>query len=666
MNAESQLLMNGGTIDYKFWLRRPDAALILALSVLCLISVPAYPQIYVAQYGKGTVSEYNSDTGAAINAQLIPAGPNPVPLSGPAGLALSGNTLFVANSGSNTIGKYTVNATTVTQSTPAFISTGLSTPVSVAVAGGHLFVVSQNGNQAISEYDADKGTLQKASFLPPSTTQVGAPIAIAASSNYLFVAHYQEYTYTANNYGFGSVGQYDINSGALVNERLIKGLVGPIGLTVSGSTLYVVSSGYAAAGAGSVGKYDATTGAPINVAFITGLIFPQAVSVFGEKIFVSIKNSGLGSVGFYDAGGVLDKTHSVSGVLSPYGLAVGTATTPLSPTHILFYDNSINKTVDATQSTQSVVVGQQIKLSADPVGSGPWEVIDSANHAAKLVGGYTTPTLGTGYPSSDAKSEATVTPANLSGAAGALFYFVTPDLYTVMYHYTGADGKAATAPAKFEVDGPGATVTPSPTPGIYKPLQPVATSTVTYSVPIQFYLTKVAAKSHPGNFFWTQLVDKETLTSKNTVDTTVKPEPTGLDNAFPYAGGLTVYPFVGPVFSSCYNSDTRDEPYAHLPSGNYSFNEVASFRMYLMWEWSGSAPNTIPVSLGYLPWSFNITILMNGAAASLDPSGPNQVQVGSFVPVLSNTIAGEDFPQWDSVAVPDQPNSVKITPCGKP
>jgi hypothetical protein len=356
-------------------------------------------------------------------------------------------------------------------------------------------------------------------------------------------------------------------------------------------------------------------------------------------------------------------------VLDPYGLAVGAATTPLSPTRILFFHGSINKTVDATQATQSVVVGQQIRLSAEPAGSGPWEVNDSENHSAKLVGGYTTPTLGIGYPSSDAPSEAMVTAASLSGASSTSFYFVAsafaPNLYTVLYHYTGADGKASTAVAKFEVDGPGATVTPSPTPGIYKALKPVATATVTYSFPIDFNLTQLAAKSHKGNFFWTQLVDKDIITQKVAGGTSIQPQPVGLDNTFPYAGGLNVFPYLGPLFSSCYNSNTRDEPYHHLKSGNYTWNEQSSFRMYLLWEWSGSAPNTIPVSLGYLPWSFDITVQMNGAAASLDPTGLNQFNVGSFVPILSNIVPGQDFPQWTSVAVPKL-STDKIVPCGPP
>jgi 6-phosphogluconolactonase (cycloisomerase 2 family) len=159
------------------------------LHPLCNVRNP-YAQLYVAQYGNGTVSEYDSSTGASKNVKLIPTAANSIGLSGPAGLALSGNTLFVANSGMNLVGKYTVDATKVTQMNERFINTGLSTPIAVAVSGTHLFVVNENGNQTISEFDTTTGMLEKAAVLPPSNQQLGSPIAIALSSKYIFVAHY--------------------------------------------------------------------------------------------------------------------------------------------------------------------------------------------------------------------------------------------------------------------------------------------------------------------------------------------------------------------------------------------------------------------------------------------------------------------------------------------
>jgi DNA-binding beta-propeller fold protein YncE len=75
-------------------------------------------------------------------------------------------------------------------------------------------------------------------------------------------AHAQLYVtqFTGN-----SVSEYDTKTGALINASFITGLNGPIGLALSGNTLFVVNQGN-----GTVGEYDATTGAAINANFIAG------------------------------------------------------------------------------------------------------------------------------------------------------------------------------------------------------------------------------------------------------------------------------------------------------------------------------------------------------------------------------------------------------------
>jgi hypothetical protein len=57
--------------------------------------------LFVANDTTDTVGECNASTGAAINAKFI-TGPNPV------GLALSGKTLFVAFANTDTVGEYNV------------------------------------------------------------------------------------------------------------------------------------------------------------------------------------------------------------------------------------------------------------------------------------------------------------------------------------------------------------------------------------------------------------------------------------------------------------------------------------------------------------------------------------------------------------------------------
>jgi hypothetical protein len=89
-------------------LRSLFSALLLAIIALGARPGNAHAQIYVSQLGDGPdagfVGEFDGTTGAAINANLITG------LYGPVGLALSGNTLFVANYLDGTVGAY--NAST--------------------------------------------------------------------------------------------------------------------------------------------------------------------------------------------------------------------------------------------------------------------------------------------------------------------------------------------------------------------------------------------------------------------------------------------------------------------------------------------------------------------------------------------------------------------------
>ena len=66
-------------------------------------------QIYVGNFGSGTIGEYNPD-GTTINASLVSG------LTYPEGIAVSGGNIFVANMGIGTIGEYTTAGATVNAS----------------------------------------------------------------------------------------------------------------------------------------------------------------------------------------------------------------------------------------------------------------------------------------------------------------------------------------------------------------------------------------------------------------------------------------------------------------------------------------------------------------------------------------------------------------------
>jgi DNA-binding beta-propeller fold protein YncE len=80
--------------------------------------------LFVANFGTGTIGEYNTTTGATINASLVSG------LNTPLGIAVSGGNLFVANLSTNTIGEY--NATTGATINASLVS-GLSGPQGIDV-----------------------------------------------------------------------------------------------------------------------------------------------------------------------------------------------------------------------------------------------------------------------------------------------------------------------------------------------------------------------------------------------------------------------------------------------------------------------------------------------------------------------------------------------------
>src|SRR5215469_8577530 len=96
---------------------------LIAIAALSAMPRNAHAQLYVI-HSIGDVSEYYAKTGAVINANFITG------LSGPADLALLGNTLFVVNENSGTVGQY--DATTGAAINASFI-TGLTRLLGIAV-----------------------------------------------------------------------------------------------------------------------------------------------------------------------------------------------------------------------------------------------------------------------------------------------------------------------------------------------------------------------------------------------------------------------------------------------------------------------------------------------------------------------------------------------------
>jgi hypothetical protein len=268
----------------------------------------------------------DANTGAAINANFITG------LNEPGGLALSadGTALFVANSGTNAVGKY--NATSGAAININFI-TGLSAPAGVALSADDtaLFVAGNTffafATVTVGKYNAATGAAINTNLI----TVLGGNSALALSGDgtTLFVPTMMSLETPT------TVGEYNAITGAVINANFITGLINPVGLTLSGddTSLFVGNNS-----TGTVGKHNATTGAAINTNFInTGPTTngnfttrgsgPTALAVSGNDLFVggfpiqgppftvALPGEGLGTVSKYDATmGVAINANFITGV----------------------------------------------------------------------------------------------------------------------------------------------------------------------------------------------------------------------------------------------------------------------------------------------------------------------------------------------------------------
>jgi hypothetical protein len=265
--------------------------LLIGIAALWAMPRSARAQIYVSQEypiaGTGTVSEYDATTGAVIKANFITG------VIHPAGLVLSGNTLFVASAVANGGSVGTYDATTGAVLNASFITTGVNQvnqPFALALSGNTLFV--SDAGERISTYNATTGSPFTTVF-SPLISGLSNPYNLALSGNTLYVS--QNYS------GSSWVGAY-ATTGAVLNANFITTTpVGAFGLALSGNHLFVASGQDLGTG---VAEYDATTGAVINANFITGIQYPMALAVVGNTLYMAQDEGptlGTSFVSTYDA-----------------------------------------------------------------------------------------------------------------------------------------------------------------------------------------------------------------------------------------------------------------------------------------------------------------------------------------------------------------------------
>ena len=147
-------------------LRRALCTTLIGIAALWAMLGSTHAQVlYVSQEypipGTGTVGKYDANTGAVINSSLITG------VIHPAGLALLGNTLYVASAvaGGGSVGTY--NATTGVPINASFITTAVNQvnqPFALALSGNTLFV--SDAGERITTYDVTTGAAFTTVFNP--------------------------------------------------------------------------------------------------------------------------------------------------------------------------------------------------------------------------------------------------------------------------------------------------------------------------------------------------------------------------------------------------------------------------------------------------------------------------------------------------------------------
>ena len=206
----------------------------------------------------------------------------------PAGLAVSGDHLFVANSGANSLTE--LNASTGALVRVIAGSVGrFDNPGSAVAANGEVFVANFGAN-SLTELKASTGAVVR--VISGRQYHFDEPSAMVVDQNNLFVA----------NVGGGSITELNASDGALVHVIAAHTHPdgGPGAIALDGPDLFVANVPTRRThkiffvGRGSITELNATTGVLVRV--ISGrsghLELPVALAVSGQHLFVANATNG--------------------------------------------------------------------------------------------------------------------------------------------------------------------------------------------------------------------------------------------------------------------------------------------------------------------------------------------------------------------------------------
>jgi hypothetical protein len=297
-------------------------------------------------------------------------------------------------------------------------------------------------------------------------------------------------------------------------------------------------------------------------------------------------------------------------------------------------------------STQSVVVGQQIALTASYGNITPtsqsWTVPGTGSNPPTAVGGFS---IG---PSSTTGGTTAVT---LNQQSTTFYWSIPNNPNTVTFTLNYGSGQTATAQANFTVAGvssPSMSVQ-SPTNGtlsintltgcsqqsggpylVYGSVSgpaPGCTGTTTGQAGILFTNPSGTQPSGGGSFSFVQLINSDTRSYSSNAGSLTCSHSAGLDGQYPYAGQASA-------------TSATDAPEAPLPSTYTSASRSFNATMYLMW--TSSQVNSIPVPLVYQTWQFS--------GSTTQSNGTWGTPSGSGGPVGGVTATNGSYPTWGNIA----------------
>jgi hypothetical protein len=256
---------------------------------------------------------------------------------------------------------------------------------------------------------------------------------------------------------------------------------------------------------------------------------------------------------------------------------------------------------DITGTTQSVVVGQQIALTASyglpsgvTVNSQSWSV------PGTITGGFV-------------HNDTNGGPAaySLTGKSTTFYWYSTPNYAKASYQVTFtlhlSDGASPSATTTFSVAGtsaPSGNITPGSNAIVSGDLLQYIGSGGLPGMTFHVYLN-LPPSGYSGIFTWDQIrtdswVRTPATGSARTCTAPSNPSglSTGQDTSYPYAVG----------------DQTQDSPYVSLYATDIETSRTFSATMYAMWD--PHLPNSIPVPLGYIQWNFSGDATITNAATN--------------------------------------------------